>query len=139
MRISRQLFKRLSMKCHPDRVKEEDKARATDFFQRMKIAYENNDLVALQAFMRQLEHGGFNDQNLVSDSLELLKNRLTELQNTIAEIAKQLSAVAQSRIWQTLSAQPDWNTWFDQQALMIRQEIADYERKLELAKLKDAA
>jgi len=135
----KQLFRKLSMKCHPDRIKEEDKERATDFFQRMKMAYENNDLAALQAFMLQIETGGFANDTLVLDSVEHLKKRLTALQNSLVEINKQLSAVAKSRIWQTLSTHPDWNAWFDQQAAILRKEIAEYERNLELAKLKDAA
>lgn len=133
----KQLFRKLSMKCHPDRVKDEDKERATDFFQRMKMAFDNNDLAALQGFMRQIENGGFADDILVLDRVEHLKKRLTELQNTLVEINKQLSAVAQSRTWQTLSTHTDWNAWFDKQAAILRKEIADYERNLDLAKLKE--
>ena len=50
----KQLYRKLAMRLHPDRVDEDEKWEAQGLFQRLQAGYENNDLSALQALEQQV-------------------------------------------------------------------------------------
>jgi len=126
------LYRKLAMQCHPDRVQEEDKERAKVLFQQMQAAYQNNDLTGLQEVQRKIEQGlGPADDVAIPDQANHLRRRLTELQKTLANLTQQLTAVSQSATWQTLTTQADWSAWFAQQAGHLKTEIERYQHTLD--------
>ena len=128
----KQLYRKLAMQCHPDRVQEKDKERAKVLFQQMQAAYQNNDLTGLQELQRKIEQGlGPADDAVIPDQANHLRRRLTALQETLANLTQQLAAVSQSATWKTLSTQADWSAWFMQQAGQLKSEIERYHHILE--------
>lgn len=124
----KQLYRKLAMQCHPDRVKDEDKARAKALFQQVQAAYQNNDLAGLQMLKQQIEQGlSVAEAAYLPDHANRLQQRLAELQKIMAHLTQQLAAIGKSATWQTLSTQTDWNVWFAQQATQLETEIERYQ------------
>jgi PLD-like domain/DnaJ domain len=128
----KQLFRKLAMQCHPDRVSDEDKARAKVLFQHVQAAYQQNDLATLQKLKLQIEQGlRFAGDIRTPEQAAQLQQRLAELQKVMAQLTRQLSTASQNATWKILSTQPDWVTWFEQQAGQLRMEIERYQSALE--------
>jgi hypothetical protein len=120
------------MQCHPDRVSDEDKARAKVLFQHVQAAYQQNDLATLQKLKLQIEQGlRFAGDIRTPEQAAQLQQRLAELQKVMAQLTRQLSTASQNATWKILSTQPDWVTWFEQQAGQLRMEIERYQSALE--------
>ncbi len=126
------IYRKLAMQCHPDRVKEEDKARAKVLFQQMQAAYKNNDIAGMQGLKLLIEQGlRLAQDTSVSDQVDQLQRRLTELQTLMAQLTQQLKTISKSATWQTLSTQQDWSAWFAQRAGQLQTEIERYQDALE--------
>lgn len=89
----KQAFRRASKLCHPDMVAEELKAQATEQFQILRDAYEQNDLEKVEEILTTLQNGGFatasekvNDKEQLRAHIKNLRQRIRELQSEINEI-----------------------------------------------------
>nr|WP_314899160.1 phospholipase D-like domain-containing protein [uncultured Deefgea sp.] len=126
----KQLYRKLAMQSHPDRVAAHLQEQAKVLFQQLQAAYQNNDLAALQRIKLQIEQG-LAPVEQVALSIERLELRMTELQSVQAQLAQQIGALSQTLVWQTLSTHTDWAVWFAEQAERLRTEIANYRAQLE--------
>lgn len=128
----KQLFRKLAMKCHPDRVLDDDKTRAKALFQQVQAAYQNNDLKGLHLLKHQVKQSLVAaDESYMPDQADQLQRRLAELQELVAQLTRQLAAVGKSATWQTLSTQSNWDLWFAHQAEQLQTEIEQYESALD--------
>jgi len=126
------LYRRLAQRCHPDKMKDADKAWATDVFKKLQTAFQNNDLQTLQGLKSQIEKGpGADLEWLVPDQADQLEARLAELQRALAQLNQQLASITQSATWQTLSTETDWKSWFERKAAKLRHEIQRYQAELD--------
>lgn len=131
----KQLYRKLAMRLHPDRVEEDDKAEAQALFQRLQAGYENNDFAALQSLEQQVllapqagpipsegasKPGG---RRSPAQQAAALKERLAQHQRDRATILR-------SATWQTLSTQSNWALWFKQQASYLQAEMQRYAQAL---------
>ncbi len=124
----KQLYRKLSMYCHPDRVRDEDKVRAQVLFQQMQIAYHNNNLGDLRRLKENIEKGHWlPEEGLALNPTERLQERLIELHTMFIRLSQELSSINQSKTWQTLSSQTDWGAWFAQQAERLQAETTRYQ------------
>ena len=134
----KQLYRKLAMQCHPDRVGEAHKASAQSFFQQLQFNYKNNDLVSLKNLKFQIEA----QQNLphslsIADEFARLSHVLAELQNTIERLTQQLTTLTQSAAWNELNSHLNWDALFSQRAVQLEREMQRYMKKLEHAQHAD--
>lgn len=130
----KQLYRKLAMRLHPDRVEEDDKAEAQTLFQRLQTSYEGNDFAALQALEQQLvaplahhtpgaKAQPFSGKRSPAQLAAALKERLAQHQ-------RERMALVHSATWQTISTQSNWGLWFKQQASYLQAELHRYAHAL---------
>ncbi|MDH4483228.1 MAG: J domain-containing protein [Rhodoferax sp.] len=137
----KQLYRKLAMRLHPDRVEAQDKAEAQALFQHLQTSYENNDFSALQVLQQQvLQAAGFSAQGgVVGLSASPPSGQRVALQARLAQQQRERAAIVGSATWQTLSTQSNWAVWFAQQAHYLRAELERYERAMQAAPAAPAA
>lgn len=107
------LYRAAAMRCHPDRVSNEDKASAHDLFLQTQRAYRCNDLEGLRRILRQLsdEHS-FDDQALTVTGKDRLQKVISDLQNQVADLILAVQTLQLSDRYRTASRTDNWNDDF---------------------------
>jgi hypothetical protein len=130
----KQLYRKLAMQCHPDRVDEVHKSNAQSFFQQLQLNYKNNDLASLKNLKSQIDRQLSMPQNFKAhDESARLSQLLVDLQFNITRLTKQLAILTQSVTWYELNAHSDWQVLFAQHAVQLNLEMQRYIKKLEHA------
>ncbi len=129
----KQLYRKLAMRLHPDRVEDDDKAEAQALFQRLQAGYENNDFAALQVLEQQVllapksipgtGASKSGERRSPAQQAAALKERLAQHQ-------RERAGILRSATWQTLSTQSNWTLWFSQQASYLHAEMQRYAQAL---------
>jgi hypothetical protein len=125
----KQLYRKLAMRLHPDRVDEEGKAQAQALFQLLQAGYENNDWVALQALALQVSaspQAGTDAASPSSVTTSASSHRAAALKARLEQHLRDRTALMRSPTWQTLSTQRNWSVWFSQQARYLQTELERY-------------
>jgi hypothetical protein len=129
----KQLYRKLAMRLHPDRVDEQDKPEAQALFQRLQTSYENNDFAALQTLQEQLLHApgaARGASPLRRNAMRSAASVAAALKDRLAQQQQERAAIVRSATWQTLSRQSNWAVWFAQQASYLRAELDRYAQAL---------
>lgn len=130
----KQLYRKLAMQCHPDRVDEVHKSNAQSFFQQLQLNYKNNDLASLKNLKSQIDRQLSMPQNFKAhDESARLSQLLVDLQFNITRLTKQLAILTQSATWYELNAHSDWQVLFAQHAVQLNLEMQRYIKKLDHA------
>ncbi len=131
----KQLYRKLAMRLHPDRVEAQDKAEAQALFQHLQTSYESNDFSALQLLQQQVfQAADFPARGVaVGLSASPPPGQRVALQARLAQQQRERAAIVGSATWQTLSTQSNWAVWFAQQAHYLRAELERYERAMQAA------
>ncbi len=131
----KQLYRKLAMRLHPDRVEEDDKAEAQALFQRLQAGYENNDFAALLALEQQVLltpqaslAPGAGASN--SGAKRSPAQQVAALKERLAQHQRDRAGILRSATWQTLSTQSNWTLWFSQQARYLQAELQRYAQAL---------
>ena len=129
----KQLYRRLAMLCHPDRVEEGQKSRAEAIFQQLQRSYRSSDFADMKNLEATLQTQSLGDRQTAppEQGLGSLDWRLANLQKRLANQRATRDAIFGSPTWRTLSTQSNWTIWFSQQALYLQDEIDRYERALD--------
>lgn len=121
----RQLYKKGSQLCHPDRVEEEFKARATELFQQLSAAYRENNLDGVRDLVNLITQEGFvkraGDVPAGPDEAALALIRLRE---TVAAKVNDVTQMFYSEDWQKIEEYDDWESYFDKEVRRLDCEIA---------------
>jgi len=133
----KQLYRKLAMLCHPDRVLDAYKGQARAVFQQVRQSYQRSDLAQLQQLYMLLQTQNTFEprENVCAEQASFAQGRnalLMALQNAIAQQQQERNTLMQSATWRTLSSQPNWPVWFDQQAEHLQNEIQRYNDALGL-------
>ena len=133
----KQLYRKLAMRLHPDRVDDHDKPEAQALFQRLQSSYENNDFAALQTLQEQVlqapgaAHGtALGASALRGNARRSAASVAAALKDRLAQQQRERAAIVRSATWQTLSSQSNWAVWFAQQASYLRAELDRYAQAL---------
>jgi hypothetical protein len=135
----KQLYRKLAMRLHPDRVEEDDKAEAQALFQRLQVSFEHNDFAALLALEQQVllapqavpgASTGKGTGTLRSAGLRSPAQQAAALKDRLAQHQRERSGILRSATWQTLSTQSNWTLWFSQQASYLQAEMQRYAQAL---------
>lgn len=121
----KQLYKKGSQLCHPDRVEEEFKSRATELFQQLSAAYRENNLDGVRDLVNLIRQEGFvkraGDVPAGPDEAALALIRLREAVAAKVSDVKQLFS---SDEWQKVEEYDDWESYFDKEVRRLDSEIA---------------
>lgn len=135
----KQLYRKLAMRLHPDRVEEDDKAEAQALFQRLQASFEHNDFAALLALEQQVllapqavpgASTGTGTGTLRSAGLRSPAQQAAALKERLAQHQRDRAGILRSATWQTLSTQSNWTLWFSQQASYLHAEMQRYAQAL---------
>ena len=129
----KQLYRKLAMRLHPDRVDDEGKDEAQALFQLLQAGFENNDLAALQALALQVSAGPAVSANAASSGSggsSATQRQAAALQARLDQHLRDRAAILRSPTWQTLSTQSNWAVWFGQQARYLQAELERYAQAL---------
>jgi len=120
----KKLYKKAARLCHPDIVPDELKEKAHELMQELNHAYSKKDLKNVQKILASLESGsGF---ELTSDSItdkELLKEKIKEYKNNIAQTESEIEAIKEDDTYQTILELDDWDVYFEALKSELQQEI----------------
>ncbi len=92
----KQLYREGVKLCHPDSplVEEAHKAQAQQIFLKLKQAYDQNDLKALQTIVSELKLGiAFGDSNVSGASINDLEAFAQQLAEQVQQLAERLSTL----------------------------------------------
>lgn len=124
----KKLYRKLAMKCHPDRMADEEKEQAKAVFQHLETAYRSNDLVGLIKLQQQLENGlAFTEAIPALKDRRLLEQRIEQLSRHVQQLLQGIANLHATDLWQTLNQLDDWDTWFALQARQLQAEIEQFE------------
>ena len=145
----KQLYRKLAMQCHPDRVADTDQSRAAQLFQSLQTSYRRGDMAALYALQESVARAGFQaqvaadtqqpeagglaqeaDTHAAQEEQAALEARLRALRSALGQRHEALEALRTSATWRTLSSQPNWDLWFAQQQQYLQGELQRFERAL---------
>ena len=129
----KQLYRKLAMQCHPDRVRDEDKVQAKVFFQQLQLSFQNSDLTSLKQLKVKIDAGlGIKVELVSPNQRQQLALHLKDLQQALSQRNQQLASVSQSSSWRELSGRANWNAWFEQQAKRLKAAMQHYMKELDL-------
>ena len=133
----KQLYRKLAMRLHPDRVEEDDKTEAQALFQRLQASYEHNDFAALLALEQQVllapqavPGASTGTGTLRGAGLRSPAQQAAALKDRLAQHQRDRTGILRSATWQTLSTQSNWTLWFRQQASYLHAEMQRYAQAL---------
>ena len=128
----KELYRRASWLCHPDKVAESDKKRAHEAFVELQEAYRRNDLEALQKIFQYLKEGKiFTDRSETISEKDSIKREIIQLRRKIEMMLDQINQLVSTSAWQTISTIKDWNDYFDDQKNKLETEIELMKAELE--------
>ncbi|NBK98326.1 MAG: hypothetical protein EOM50_09935 [Erysipelotrichia bacterium] len=120
----KKLYKKAARLCHPDIVPDELKEKAHKLMQELNHAYSKKDLKNVQKILASLESGsGF---ELTSDSIadkELLKEKIKEYKNNIAQTESEIETIKEDDTYQTILELDDWDAYFEALKSELQKEI----------------
>jgi len=125
------LYRKLAMRCHPDRVDEGAKSSAQALFQRLQNSYENNDLASMRRLQTEILEGPWLDGAAdpaapAPTGRDPVAQLLAALQDRLARQHQAREQIVRSPTWRTLTSQSNWSLWFEQQARFLQADLQRY-------------
>jgi len=139
-RALKQLYRKLAMQCHPDRVGGADKAAAQAWFQRLQKSYQLSDLAGLQRLQTQWALSATPATSSAPDAAADASAPTATPAQAAGPLLAQLDALHTQRLqllrsptWRTLASQSNWDLWFSQQASYLQAQVERYQEALQPA------
>lgn len=139
-RALKQLYRKLAMQCHPDRVGGADKAAAQAWFQRLQKSYQLSDLAGLQRLQTQWALSATPATSAAPDAAADASAPTATPAPAAGPLLAQLDALQTQRLqllrsptWRTLASQSNWDLWFSQQASYLLAQVERYQEALQAA------
>ena len=125
------LYRKSSMLCHPDRVSEKDKKRSHEIFIKLQKAYETNDLESVRSIYNTLKDGNmFTDISSEVSEIDQLKTHIAELKIKIDSLVQGISEAINTDTYQTLKELTSWEVYFKEIASEFQQEVDTLKEEL---------
>lgn len=118
----KQVYRKASQLCHPDRVSDEQKEVAQAIFVKLTQAYEQNDLKKVEQILLDLQKGIFKARSDTVTQLDTLKMIKTQLSQKLADIQQILDSMKCSETYQVISKLYDWDSYFEEQKMRLAKE-----------------
>jgi hypothetical protein len=122
-------FRKATFLCHPDKVNDEFKELAEEYFVKLKSAYDLNDLGRVCEILSELESNNFlklNSEKITE--VDLLNLKISKLKRHIEHIQNKIILIKKSKAYQIVYQIKDWDEYFQKTKLKLKNEI-DYLNK----------
>jgi len=122
-------FRKATFLCHPDKVNDEFKELAEEYFVKLKSAYDLNDLGRVCEILSELESNNFLKLNSEKISeVDLLNLKISKLKRHIEHIQNKIILIKKSKAYQIVYQIKDWDEYFQKTKLKLKNEL-DYLNK----------
>lgn len=125
-------YKSASMLCHPDKFVNEPpeiQQQAERLFKELNDANSRNDLNRVKEILNNLQKGQLtvsenkiSDKDLLIQTLNCLKQKLTRLQ-------KEIEHIKESEVYQQICSIADWDSYFQNHKELLQQELEDLQNE----------
>ena len=119
----KRLYRKASMKCHPDRVVDELHDQAQAIFLELNEAYKNNDLDQVRAITEQLNNNRMADKSEVLTERKKLESTRKGLMTKLAEWNAQLEELLRQPNSKTINAIEDWDNYFAETKVLLEDQL----------------
>jgi len=119
----KRLYRKASMKCHPDRVVDELHDQAQAIFLELNEAYKNNDLEQLRAITEQLNSNRMADKSEVLTERKKLESTRKGLIDKLAEWTAQLEELLRQPNSKTINAIDSWDDYFEETKVLLEDQL----------------
>ena len=111
----KRLYRKATLICHPDKVKEIHQEKAEEIFSKVTYAYKRNDLPRVKSITNYLEKsGGFDLKIDDYDSPELIKNKIEAVLIQQEETEDEIQLIQHSTALLTIqNIEGDWTDYFN--------------------------
>lgn len=125
----KKLYRKASLKCHPDKVPENQKEQANKIFTQLNNAYQENDLEKVIEILNNLEKGLiFKDFSDIVNEAEKLRSKIQQLRKNIETLKKEIKETKQNEFYITLYKIDDLDYYFDSMKKSLKEELEALER-----------
>lgn len=126
----KRLFRKGSKKCHPDLVAEKHRNAAARMFRELRDAYDRGDLKRVQQLVDRVESGLFDAPDHSEDNetrkKARLKAKIAGIREVLEKTKEHVHAVKSSKTYQMMTENADWAILFENECLLLDQEIARF-------------
>jgi len=119
----KKLYRKTSLKCHPDRVVEELQAEAEEIFVALNQAYKENDLERIKEISEQLKAGTMLSKSEGITTLKKLESTYKSLQQKLVDWQQKLQDLQQQPTYQTISRIDDWDAYFEETKEILEAQL----------------
>jgi hypothetical protein len=134
----KKLYRKASMKCHPDRVVDDLHDQAQEIFLELNDAYKNNDLEKVRAISEELSNNRMADKSEVLTERKKLESTRKGLLDKLAEWNAQLDTLLSQPNSKTINAINDWDDYFEETRILLEDQLFRLRTENKAAKLRDA-
>ncbi len=118
----KKLYRKTSLKCHPDRVIDEFHDQAEELFVQLNQAYKANDLDGVKQISNQLKEGIMLAKSEGISELKKLERTVNNLNQKLDDWLSKLDELKAMPTYQTISNIEDWSTYFlDTKEVLVSQ------------------
>ena len=119
----KKLYRKASMKCHPDRVVDDLHDQAQEIFLELNEAYKNNDLERVRAISEELSNNRMADKSEVLTERKKLESTRKSLLGKLAEWNAQLEALLSQPNSKIINAIDDWDDYFEETRMLLEDQL----------------
>ncbi len=120
-------FQQASKLCHPDMVADELKEQATDLFQTLSEAYQQQDLAQVEEILATLQSEGvFATASEQVNDKDTLKKHIVTLRERIAEVLAELESIKQDDTYKLIqSLNGDYESYIAEKETLLKRELEE--------------
>ena len=119
----KKLYRRSSLKCHPDRVVDELHAEAEEIFVELNEAYKSNDLERVREISKQLKEGVMLSKSDGITELKRLESIVKTLSIKLEDWLKKLEDLKETPSYQTISNIENWDVYFEETKDLLEKQL----------------
>lgn len=110
----KRLYRKASMICHPDRVKEAQRTQAQEVFDKLQKAYKINDIKKVRAIANFLEKADHFDMKIDAyDNVEVVRAQIENVLLQLEETDDEITTIVGSTPYQTVrNIKGEWSDYF---------------------------
>ncbi len=125
------MFRKASMLCHPDKVNDEVKDEAEKMFIELKKAYDDNDIEKVAEILNSLENGHFfkSKSDTITEN-EKLKIALQKIKFKINAVLSEITRIKENKTFKTVSSIEDWDSYFEQLKNDLTEELENLKKDI---------
>ena len=129
LRKLKRLYRKGSLICHPDRVKDEDFEKAQEVFGKLNKAYKRNDIKRVMQIVQYLEKtGGFDLRIDEIDNAEVLRGQIEQVMISIEDAVDEKELISNSTAYYTIkNIKGEWDEYFETIQENFESQIRDLE------------